>query len=122
MDALGQLPSTATQREHEVPVVTLALAYTEAGDPVSAGRVAAEYLSRHIAWPDLLASPAQNYWALSHLFLGELDEQNGDKAGACGHFAKILERWGHAKPRSVTADEARVRAKTLVCDAGGDRR
>ncbi len=60
-----------------------------------------------------LAHP-QN-WLRSHLYLGEIDEQAGDKASACGHYAKVLERWGHAKPRSVTADEARARATKLGC-------
>jgi len=56
------------------------------------------------------------HWVRTHLYLGELDEQKGDKVAACGHFAKVLERWGHAKPRSVTADEARVHAKGLGCE------
>jgi serine/threonine protein kinase len=51
----------------------------------------------------------------SHLYLGILDEQAGNKTSACNHFAKVLESWGHAKPRSVTADEARVHAKALAC-------
>jgi serine/threonine protein kinase/tetratricopeptide (TPR) repeat protein len=54
-------------------------------------------------------------WLRSHLFLGELDEQAGDKTSACAHYAKVLERWGHAKPRSVTADEARAHATKLGC-------
>jgi serine/threonine-protein kinase len=54
-------------------------------------------------------------WAHAHLYLGELDEQSGDKPSACAHYAKVLERWGHAKPRSVTADEARARATKLAC-------
>jgi serine/threonine-protein kinase len=54
-------------------------------------------------------------WVHSNLYLGELDEQSGNKASACGHYAKVLERWGHAKPRSVTADEARAHATKLGC-------
>jgi eukaryotic-like serine/threonine-protein kinase len=54
-------------------------------------------------------------WVHSHLYLGELDEEAGDKPSACAHYAKVLERWGHAKPRSVTADEARTRSKRLGC-------
>jgi serine/threonine-protein kinase len=52
---------------------------------------------------------------LDHLYLGVLDERDGKKAAACGHYTKVLERWGHAKPRSVTADEARARATRLGC-------
>jgi hypothetical protein len=54
-------------------------------------------------------------WVHSQLYLGELDEQAGDTASACAHYAKVLARWGGAKPRSVTADEARSRAKKLGC-------
>ena len=51
----------------------------------------------------------------AHLYLGELDEQSGDKPSACAHYAKVLDRWGRAKPRSVTADEARAHATKLGC-------
>jgi hypothetical protein len=54
-------------------------------------------------------------WGRSQLYLGELDEQAGDKPSACANCAKVLERWGHAKPRSVTADEARAHATRLGC-------
>jgi serine/threonine-protein kinase len=50
-----------------------------------------------------------------HLVRGRLDEEAGDKPSACGHYATILAHWGHAKPRSVTADEARARSKALGC-------
>jgi serine/threonine-protein kinase len=223
-DALARVPSTAPQTDHVVPVTTLVAELTETGDTASAGRIAADYLSRRIAWkdPDLvyngvvvaaaarggaisqteamrqfdatfkalvddgtdpsaawacayaagaitraeaLAATAKletlhlsvhpsmwptayarvlflagradaarpllehrvkecSYelsntlgWVQSHLFLGELDEQRGDRAGACGHYGRVLDRWGHAKPRSVTADEARARVKAIGCDA-----
>jgi tetratricopeptide (TPR) repeat protein len=54
-------------------------------------------------------------WVRAHLFLGEIDEAGGRKDSACSHYAKVLARWGHAKPRSVSADEARAHAKTLGC-------
>jgi eukaryotic-like serine/threonine-protein kinase len=54
-------------------------------------------------------------WLHSHLYLGELDEEVGDKASACAHYAKVLEFWGRARPRSVTADAARARGKKLGC-------
>jgi eukaryotic-like serine/threonine-protein kinase len=38
-----------------------------------------------------------------------------DKASACASYKLVLDRWGHAKPRSVTADRARDRAKALGC-------
>jgi serine/threonine protein kinase len=49
------------------------------------------------------------------LVLGQALEAKGDRAGACAEYARIEVRWGHAKPRSVTADRARERAKALAC-------
>ncbi len=50
--------------------------------------------------------------------LGEALEQKGDRDGACAAYATVLARWGHAKPRSVTADAARSHAKKLGCGPG----
>jgi serine/threonine-protein kinase len=47
--------------------------------------------------------------------LGEALEQKGDEDGACAAYGRVLARWGHAKPRSVTADAARAHAKKLGC-------
>lgn len=49
------------------------------------------------------------------LLLGEAREKKGDTAAACAAYARVLERWGHAKPKSVTADEAKRRIKALHC-------
>jgi eukaryotic-like serine/threonine-protein kinase len=49
------------------------------------------------------------------LLLGQLLEKKGDAAGACAQYGAILSRWGHAKPRSVTADKARERSKAIGC-------
>ena len=54
-------------------------------------------------------------WIRAHLYLGEIDEQKGRKTAACAHYAKVIERWGHATPRSVAADEARAHAAGLAC-------
>jgi hypothetical protein len=48
--------------------------------------------------------------------LGQLLEQKTDRDGACAQYAAVLARWGHAKPRSVTAEKARSRSKALGCD------
>ncbi|HEY8089928.1 MAG TPA: hypothetical protein VIF09_18835, partial [Polyangiaceae bacterium] len=53
----------------------------------------------------------------AHLWLGEAREQKGDKAAACSEYAVVVDRWGHARPKSVTADEARAHRRTLGCDA-----
>jgi eukaryotic-like serine/threonine-protein kinase len=47
--------------------------------------------------------------------LGEALEAKRDKEGACTAYAEVLVHWGNAKPRSVTADKARARAKSLGC-------
>jgi serine/threonine-protein kinase len=47
--------------------------------------------------------------------LGEALESEGDAPGACAAYAEVLAHWGNAKPRSVTADAARARAKKLGC-------
>jgi serine/threonine-protein kinase len=49
------------------------------------------------------------------LDLGRAREALGDKGGACASYRRVLARWGDAKPRSVTADEARARAEKLSC-------
>jgi serine/threonine-protein kinase len=51
----------------------------------------------------------------AHLWLGQALEAKGDKAGACGAYAVILDRWKKAKPRSVTLERAAERARALGC-------
>jgi eukaryotic-like serine/threonine-protein kinase len=51
----------------------------------------------------------------AQLGLAQALETRGDHADACAGYAKVLERWGHAKPRSITADEARARSNALGC-------
>ena len=48
-------------------------------------------------------------------WLGDALAAKDDKPGACASYAKVLARWGHAKPRSVSADHARERMKSLAC-------
>jgi serine/threonine-protein kinase len=49
------------------------------------------------------------------LLLGSIRESQHDQPAACAAYATVLARWGDAKPRSVTADEARARRKALGC-------
>ncbi len=49
----------------------------------------------------------------AELELGKALEQQGDNAGARAQYESILRYWGEAKPRSVTADEARRRLAAL---------
>jgi hypothetical protein len=53
----------------------------------------------------------------AHLWLGMALEQTGDRAGACRAYDVVLERWSHAEPRSLTAEDARQRAAQLGCKA-----
>lgn len=51
----------------------------------------------------------------AHLWLGEALEAKGDKEGACAAYRFVRDRWGHAKPRSVSAEEAKRRSTALAC-------
>jgi serine/threonine-protein kinase len=82
---------------------------------VLAGRLAdaIPLLRRSAANCFLLDEPFAHLHA--QLDLGRALEGTGDVAGACEQYGAVLARWGHAKPRSATADEARARAKSLGC-------
>jgi serine/threonine-protein kinase len=54
----------------------------------------------------------------AHLWLGQTYEKNGDKRGACAAYRVVVDRWGQAKPKSVTAEEARERFQALGCGFG----
>ena len=49
------------------------------------------------------------------LDLGSALEAKGDRAGACEAYRVVMDRWGHARPRSVTAERARARTTALGC-------
>jgi eukaryotic-like serine/threonine-protein kinase len=51
----------------------------------------------------------------AHYWLGQAREMRGDKPAACVAFQTVLDRWGEAKPRSVTADKSRERMQALGC-------
>ncbi len=51
----------------------------------------------------------------AHLHLGLAREQKGDIPAACAEYAAVLAQWGSAKPRSLTAEDARKRATGLGC-------
>jgi serine/threonine-protein kinase len=51
----------------------------------------------------------------ARLELGQALEQKGDAKGACTAYGLITAQWGHAKPRSVTAEQAKQRMKALHC-------
>jgi serine/threonine-protein kinase len=47
--------------------------------------------------------------------LGVAHAATGHKDQACASFARVIGRWGAAKPRSITAESARARSRTLGC-------
>jgi hypothetical protein len=51
------------------------------------------------------------------LELGRVLEHAGDTPGACAQYRKVIAAWGSAKPRSLTAAQARERSRALSCDA-----
>jgi serine/threonine-protein kinase len=80
-----------------------------------AGKVddAIPYLQRAVANCGVFTSPFAHVHAARDL--GSALEQKGDVQGACAAYAQVLARWGHAKPRSITADDARARRAALHC-------
>jgi serine/threonine-protein kinase len=48
-------------------------------------------------------------------FLGQALEAKGDAAGACVAYGRVVDRWGNAKPRSITAEKAKARTAALRC-------
>jgi serine/threonine-protein kinase len=64
-----------------------------------------------------LSLPFEHVRALAAL--GDALDATGDRAGACEAYGRVLARWGSAKPRSITADRVRARARALACRDGG---
>ncbi len=51
----------------------------------------------------------------AHELLGQARAAKLDKARACAEYGIVLDRWGAAKPQSVTATRVRERARALGC-------
>jgi serine/threonine-protein kinase len=60
-----------------------------------------------------LQVPLEHTRASFHL--GQALEATGDVAGACAAYRVVLDRWATARPRSVTSERAKERAKALAC-------
>ena len=50
-----------------------------------------------------------------HLVLGQALEAKADRDGACAAYGVVLQRWGKARPASVSAGKARERSLALGC-------
>jgi serine/threonine-protein kinase len=73
-------------------------------------------LDEAIRWLDVAANQCRITPPVrAQYLLARAHEERGDKAEACAGYATVLREWGQAKPRSVTADAARARIKTLKC-------
>ncbi len=92
---------------HWEPLAALAKAHLLAGDVDKAIELATLRLKR---CDGVFGQPY--VW----MTMAQALEKKGDKAGACDSYGKVLDRWGKAKPRSVTADKARDRSKALSCN------
>ena len=80
-----------------------------------AGRVpeAVTWLRTAVAQCTALDFPIEHTRA--HLWLGQALEAAGDDAGACASYRVVLDRWGKARPRSLSAELARDRMKARRC-------
>jgi serine/threonine-protein kinase len=110
---------TATSRPHDPDLAAArGRVYALSGD----AEHAVQPLRLEAAWCGPVPSgfqpvevgPAIRVWQ-DRLLLGQALEQTGDREGACTAYGAVLARWGAAKPRSVTAEKARARARALAC-------
>jgi serine/threonine-protein kinase len=83
--------------------------YLLAGRP----QEAIPYFRRALATCEILDVEYDSMLASEHL--GEALAATGDRKGACEPLQRVLARWGHARPRSVTADRARELSRKLGC-------
>jgi len=74
---------------------------------------AARWLEQGARRCEALGFPVEHTRA--HLWLGQAREASGDRKGACAAYRVVLDRWGDARPRSVTAEAARERSRALDC-------
>lgn len=87
-----------------------------AGNP----RQAAEYLRGALATctamptTDFAYSRVPFSWIEAQLLLGEALEEI-DRPAACEAYARVIDRWKNAKPRSLSAEKARARARARGC-------
>jgi serine/threonine-protein kinase len=112
--ALAALP-----RFSPLPAYEGAIDYEEAIGHVYllAGRFddAIEHLRVAARGCSVLSTPIPGVRA--HAELGEALEAKGSAEEACREYETVLTRWGHAEPRSTTADRVRARAAALHCRA-----
>jgi serine/threonine-protein kinase len=74
---------------------------------------ALRWLERAAKTCRVLEQPVEHTRA--HLWLGMAREATGNKEGACAAYRVVRDRWGKARPLSVTAEKAAVRLRALGC-------
>jgi tetratricopeptide (TPR) repeat protein len=92
-----------------IPDAEVGRTYLLAGQPEPAIR----HLTKAVATCGAFRHPFAHTQAALHL--GEALESTGDVTGACAAYEKVVARWGHAKPRSISAERASARSKALAC-------
>jgi tetratricopeptide (TPR) repeat protein len=75
--------------------------------------IAAEHLKMAVARCDAVEHPFEHVRARERLALAY--EKLGDDAKACEEYRAVVDRWGAAKPESVTAKRAQERVRALGC-------
>jgi hypothetical protein len=92
------------------------------GDPgkvlLLAGRAAESLALLRVAASSCSALAAPLDHTRANMNLGLALEAVGDTAGACAAYGVVLERWGAAKPRSVSGERSRGRHAALACENG----
>ena len=113
-EALIKMPAAATELRIHVSLDDVGLGAV-GKTMLLAGRVdeAVPLLEAAVASCGALRSPV-DYTIALHM-LGLAREAKKDTRGACSAFKRVLERWGRARPRSVTAERARDHARALGC-------
>ncbi|MBW2453654.1 MAG: protein kinase, partial [Deltaproteobacteria bacterium] len=94
-----------------LPIQEVGRMYLRAGRP----RDGLRFLTAAAAQCAVLPFPFARAQAL--LLKGQAQQELGQTKEACASYVAVLEQWGKAQPRSVTADEARKAMKQFDCAA-----
>jgi serine/threonine-protein kinase len=85
--------------------------------PIGALCLAAGRLDEAVRWLSLAANVCRVTPPVhAQYLLARTHETRGEKAEACTGYTTVLQAWGRARPRSVTADAARLHMKRLGCE------
>jgi serine/threonine-protein kinase len=120
--AATDVPTARAAAEHEPSVVAQGelLNFEEGRAFIGIALARAGQHARAVPWLRRAASSCRG-WSMkryvdAHRWLGESLEATGDVKGACDAYGFVVRRWGTAKPRSVTAERAKERARALRCE------